>query len=347
MTHLTDLERQNEQQQEVQGTQNQTRHVVRAVAAALAGLPIALIYGVLARWAFSAPDDSGVLSAMTCGFLFLVPVAMGALTIVLAPMRYRRSSKYVFFMPWVSVLITVLAIALLGMEAIICIVMALPILLLLASLGGMIFRVRAKADAPSVASQVSLVGVLLLAPYGVTPLETSLPNPDAIYRVDNQIVIDANVDTVWRNIIEVPMIQPAEQRFSLFHSLGLPKPLEATLSYEGVGGIRRGYFEGGLVFIEEVTAWHEHERVNFTIQRDRQRRVSAMLNEIGGRYFDMIDGTYRIEQRQDGTLILHLSSRHRLSTRFDFYGSIWTRWVMWDLQNDILQIIKVRCEAGV
>ncbi len=343
MTQLTDLEQQNGQQER----QNQARHVARAVAAALAGLPIALIYGVLARWAFSAPDDSGVLSAMTCGFLFLVPVAMGALTIVLAPIHYRRSGKYVFFMPWVSVLMTVLAIALIGIEAIICIVMALPILLLLASLGGMIFRVRAKADAPSVATQVSLVGVLLLAPYGVTPLETSLPNPDTIYRVDNQIVINANVDTVWRNIIEVPMIQPDEQRFSLFHPLGLPKPLEATLSYEGVGGIRRGYFEDGLVFIEEVTAWNEHESLNFTIQRDKQRRVSLMLNEIGGRYFDLIDGTYSIEPQQDGTLILHLSSRHRLSTRFDFYGSLWTRWVMWDLQDNILQIIKVRCEGSM
>ena len=87
---------------------------------------------------------------------------------------------------------------------------------------------------------MSMLGLVMLAPYVVTPLEMQMPTQDAIFHVDNAIVIEADVDTVWANIIEVPLITPAEQHFSLFHPIGLPKPLAATLSHEGVGGSARG-----------------------------------------------------------------------------------------------------------
>ena len=60
--------------------------------------------------------------------------------------------------------------------------------------------------------------------------------------------------------------------------------------------------------------------------------------------FDVIDGAYTIEPLTDGRVLLHLSSHHRLSTRFNVYGGAWTDYVMRDLQNYILRIIKARCE---
>ena len=312
--------------------------------APLTGLPVALIYGVLARLAFSAPDESGALSAMTCGFLFLVPIAMGALTVYFAPPHLQLSGRYAFLMPWVACIVTVLLIAAIGLEEVVCIIMALPLFLLLSSLGGWLMHLRKRKNYVSNLMHGSLLGLLLVAPYLVTPLETRLPVGDTIYHVQNQVEIAADVDTVWRNIIEVPLIQPEEQHFSIFHPLGLPKPLAATLSHEGVGGVRHASFENGLLFIEEITAWRDHDSLSFTIQRDAQRQLPAPLNQIGGRYFNVLDGTYRIEPLADGRVRLHLESTHRLSTRFDFYGGLWTRWVMWDLQDYILQIIKVRCE---
>jgi hypothetical protein len=43
---------------------------------------------------------------------------------------------------------------------------------------------------------------------------------------------------------------------------------------------------------------------------------------------------------------LHLSSRHRLSTRFNFYAGVWTDFIMHDLQQAILSVIRQRAEAG-
>lgn len=54
---------------------------------------------------------------------------------------------------------------------------------------------------------------------------------------------------------------------------------------------------------------------------------------------------YRIEQVSENQVILHLSSRHRLSTRFNFYAGLWTDFIMRDIQGNILRIIKNRSEV--
>jgi hypothetical protein len=46
-------------------------------------------------------------------------------------------------------------------------------------------------------------------------------------------------------------------------------------------------------------------------------------------------------------VLLHLSSKHRLSTRFNAYGGLWTDFIMSDLQSDILRIVQARAEAQV
>ena len=45
---------------------------------------------------------------------------------------------------------------------------------------------------------------------------------------------------------------------------------------------------------------------------------------IGGPFFDMLDGRYEIEPLSESRVILHLSSTHRLTTRFNWYAGLWT-----------------------
>ena len=46
-----------------------------------------------------------------------------------------------------------------------------------------------------------------------------------------------------------------------------------------------------------------------------------------------LEGTYVIEPLGNGQVRLLLSSKHRLTTRFNFYGGLWTDGVMSDLQS--------------
>src|SRR5215207_5103955 len=112
----------------------------KVVLSTLSGLPIALLYALIVRLTFASKDYSILFGTMTCGFLFLVPLAIGALTIRLAPAEHRKSVRYAILMPWVSIIIVAIGSIAFALEAAICILMALPIFLFLSSLGGILFR---------------------------------------------------------------------------------------------------------------------------------------------------------------------------------------------------------------
>jgi hypothetical protein len=136
----------------------------------------------------------------------------------------------------------------------------------------------------------------------------------------------------------------AEQRPSLYHTLGVPRPVRATLDREAVGGIRVGEFEYGLTFHEIITVWETNQTVRFDVEVHTNTRDTDILAQIGGRYFDIFEAGYRIEPLTDGRVRLHLSSTYRLSTHFNLYGALWSDWILHDFQNYVLYTVKTRVE---
>jgi hypothetical protein len=65
---------------------------------------------------------------------------------------------------------------------------------------------------------------------------------------------------------------------------------------------------------------------------------------VGGQYFDVLNGTYKLAKLNDTTYRLHLYSHFKLTTTFNFYASWWVGWIMKDIQKNILQVIKERSE---
>ena len=59
-----------------------------------------------------------------------------------------------------------------------------------------------------------------------------------VREVATSIAIRATPTTVWQQIERVEPIRVEEQRFSWSQKIGFPRPIEATLSGEGVGAVR-------------------------------------------------------------------------------------------------------------
>jgi hypothetical protein len=181
-------------------------------------------------------------------------------------------------------------------------------------------------------------------------LESRLSPPVDHRTVGTEIRIHAPASVVWRNIERVPAIRPEELKPTWTHRIGFPRPIEATLSHEGPGGVRHASFEHGLLFIETVTEWEPEHVLGFSIRADTRNIPKTTLDEhvtIGGRYFDVLHGEYRIEPLPDGGVDLHLSSAERLSTDFNGYAGMWSDAVMASLQQSILEVIRKRCEDEV
>ena len=314
----------------------------------------ALIYGLLARFAFANSNDNtsqnaGVVGTISVAFLMLVPLAIGVLTVYFAPDARRASSIYAIFMPWLSMFIAAVLAGVLAFELAICIAMAIPIMFLMSSAGGIVtWFVLSRVGRP----KTQILGAILLAPYLFAPIESRIPVVDSYHTVAAQIEINAPSSTVWQNIIRVSQIQPREQHFSmLFDVFGAPRPLEARLGNDGFGAMRQGIFQGGLKFNERITAWEPERRLDFAIDAQNELAPNPVVslapwNEIGGNIFAVSQASYVLELLPNGHTLLHLSSTHRLTSRFNDYGSIWTSWGMSEFQNQILQIVKARCEAA-
>ena len=301
--------------------------------------------GCLYRAAFNGNGEWPTLT-MTLGFLILVPLAMGYLAV---DQYLRRASGEVswqdwFFLPLISVWITMAVSVAVKWEGAICLIFAGPIMFVSSTIGGLLARVFSRRRIRSVPGQLSVFTIPLL----VILVESQVAAPIQIRSVETDVLIRAPAAVVWNNIRSVPTISSSELPDNWVTHIGFPRPVAATLSHDGIGGVRLASFTGGLIFTETINQWEPESDLKFSIHANTNSIPPTTLDEhvtIGGAFFDVLNGEYRLEKRPDG-ILLHLSSQERLSTHLNPYAGAWTDAVMRSIQNQILAVIRRRCEKG-
>jgi hypothetical protein len=305
-------------------------------------------YGLFVRLGAQMFPQSNVFVVMSIGFVFLMPLGVGFVSVYIVE---RKEPQPV----WMWAVISCLAI-LLGLvgtvmavwEGYICVVMFAPIGLIVGLIGGLIAGFFLRRRHKRAAGFIPMACVMAL-PLLITPWEQSVLQSRQLRNVENVIEIHASSGVVWQNIERVAPIAESELRDSWSHRIGFPNPIEATLSREGIGGVRHATFERGILFIETIDTWEPQQRLGFSIRAQADAIPRTTLDEhvtIGGQYFDVLHGEYRIEPLANGAVLLHLSSQHRLTTDFNWYAHLWTDAVMSDLQQRILLVVKKRAESA-
>lgn len=307
------------------------------------------LLGIILRLAFDTPplrDYAKSIAIMTLAYLVVVPFFMGYLSVN----HYLKSTSSIsiswagwFFLPWASVLVTMIFAIAVKWEGAVCLIFASPILLVSSTIGGVAARLTwgyLKRKSPGIVSAFALPLLVLL-------VEVHVPSPPQIRTVPTAILIHAPASIVWDNIKSVRAIDSSELPKSWIDRIGFPLPIAATLSHPGIGGVRQASFTGGLVFTETVNRWDPESDLRFSIHANTSAIPPTTLDEhvtIGGAFFDVLDGEYQLERMPNG-ILLHLVSHQRLSTHFNPYAAAWTDAVMRSIQQQILVVIKNRCEA--
>jgi hypothetical protein len=84
---------------------------------------------------------------------------------------------------------------------------------------------------------------------------------------------------VWEEIERVAADLSVRAHAVARDALGFPRPIEATLDREGLGGVRRATFEGGVLFLETITDWQPERSLSFAIDAQtgsiRRRRSTS------------------------------------------------------------------------
>ena len=303
----------------------------------LRGIALGVIYGLFLRFMITMTDENVVLGVMSVAFLVLGPLAIGYLTV-----RSHPSPRwwYRLFAPWLSIIVGTFIVAFTGVEGGACIVMGLPILLPLSTIGGLLgFWPRRRSPVA--------VAAFALIPLVGGGFETRVPEPISLRVVESSIEIKAPPSRVWQEIVQVPAIRPDELPDALYLRMGLPRPISATIDGSGVGAMRRATFTGNLVFHETVTDWAEPRLLSFRIAAQTDSIPETTLDRhvtIGGEYFDVLQGTYVLEPSSQGTR-LRLTSKLRVSTHFNMYSGPWADAIMRSIQETILAVEKKRAES--
>ena len=310
---------------------------------------VGLAYALTARLFFAERDsffmasDSGLLSV---AFLLVMPLALGALTAHCIPSTASGWWRLVWA-PFLVVLTFILAAFLFHLEGLICLIIIGPAFLIMASLGALAYRVisdnlRKRRD------KALVVAAFAVLPFVVGSVEGYFDNPDDFRRVENSVLIHAPAAVVWQHIIRVAPIAAQDLGPSFIDNFGFPRPIEATLTHEGVGGVRHATFERGVEFIETVDEWEPLQRLSFSIAPNTATIPPTTFDEhviVGGRFFDVLRGTYELHPAGAGRTRLVLHSQQRLSTHLNWYAGLWTSFVMSEIQGRILAVLKRRCEA--
>lgn len=310
---------------------------------------IGLTYSLTARilfttqLAFFSSLTSGLLSI---AFLFVMPLALGAITAHFIPTDPSKVWRLVWA-PFLAVLLFLTAALLFHLEGLICVLIISPLFLLMSFVGAYLY-IALEDTHPKRPDKTHVGAVFAILPFVAAPIESHFNNPDDFRRVENTVLIHAQAAVVWQHIIRVAPIPAQALGHSVIDAIGFPRPVEATLTREGVGGVRHATFERGVEFIETVDEWVPLQRLSFGIVPNTATIPPTTFDEhiiVGGRFFDVLRGTYELRPAGFGRTLLVLHSQQRLSTHLNWYAGLWTSFVMSEIQGRILTVLRQRCEA--
>ena len=286
----------------------------------------------------------GVQSLGTYGWGVFValPFCFGFLSVLIYGYHERRPLNSCLIVSLLSVGIVALALFAFAIEGLICIVMALPIALPLAILGGAVGFLAQRHHLMRQAPSIMLL--MFAVPVGVMTSEKMKPSEAHLISVRSTIRIEAPAGHIWKNLIAFPdVVQPPET----FFRLGVSFPIHASLHGERVGAIRECLFSTGT-FVEKINLWEEGKSLGFTVVSGPESMQEFSPYDIHPRhlhgYFVPESAEFRLIPNPDGSTQLEGVSRYRNSMWPAAYWRLWSDAVLHRVHMRVFEHVKVLSE---
>lgn len=212
-------------------------------------------FGVAGAWL-------GAEVFVTYGWTLFValPFCLGLAAALLHGYHRPRSYPSCLLVCWLSILFTSVGLIALAVEGLICIIMAAPIGVVLAAMGGSIgYLIQRRPEGPAEAPAAALL--LLLSVPGLMGAEAARAAEPPLFALRTAIEIDRPPEKVWQRVVaftELP--EPDDWVFRL----GIAYPLRAEIRGQGPGAVRHCVFSTGA-FVEPIEVWDEPRRLKFSV----------------------------------------------------------------------------------
>jgi len=276
----------------------------------LVGLALRLIFSGMAGAAYTP---------MMLSFIFASPLLIAVVTVYIAEMKARRAWSYYFLMPALANILFVAGTLAVLLEGWICAILIVPLFALTGGLAGLAMGAICRATEWPRRTIVSCVALLPLITGG---FEQHLPLPDRERVTEREILVAATAPAVWRELVDVHQIVPAEIDDAWLYRIGVPLPIDGAADTREGEHLRHVSMGKGIHFDQVATEWRENEQVTWRNEYSADSFPAGALDDhvrIGGRYFDVGETQYSL-QDAEGQTRLRIRMRYRVSTRFNWYA---------------------------
>jgi uncharacterized membrane protein YhaH (DUF805 family) len=287
---------------------------------------------------------TAIVGAYGWSLFVALPFCLGLFAVLLHSYHGPRSF-------WTSFNVALLPIALLGavllvvaIEGLICLLMAAPLALGLAALGGSLgYYIQANYWGAK-GGPVMLSAVLLVMP-AVFGMEHAAGLEVPRFVVRTSIDVQAAPEQVWQQVVAFAEIPPPTEM--LFRA-GIAYPIRAEITGRGPGAMRRCIFSTGA-FLEPIEVWDEPRLLKFGVTAS-----PAPLNEMTPYghieprhlhgYFVSEEGQFLLTVLPKGGTRLEGTTRYRNAMWPAAYWHIWSDYIIHRIHLRVLRHIKEAAE---
>jgi hypothetical protein len=258
----------------------------------------------------------------------VVPILMGIISAWFfrkAPLKIKHKLLYALYCTLLALAVS----AIFAKEGIICLAIVSPLIysfiLIGLYLGQLMFRKKNNTVNFSIAGCLAMLIIL------------DLISPHKFERAITDVVqIKAPASVVWKYVAEYEPIQDKPD-FWLF-KIGMPCPVNSTVSAHAKGAGRKCIFSNGYVFDEIMTEYKPDEELTFEITS--QPRDPEIMGHI-----DIEKGQFLLKQNADGSTALTGTSWYRLHVFPSWYYDLWASSITRNVHLRVMQQIKKLSET--
>jgi len=286
-----------------------------------------------------------VLQTYGWGLFVALPFCLGLFSVLFYSYHQPRGFGESMGVALLPIAILGISLLLVAVEGLICILMAAPIAVGLAALGGMLGHTIQATHWMSRHSSSVLSVILLVLPAAFGAERVAHPEP-AKFVVRTAIEVNAPPEDVWREVVAFSEIPPP---MDLLFRSGIAYPIRAEIAGRGPGAIRRCMFSTGP-FIEPIEVWDEPRLLSFGVTSS-----PPPLNELTPYghiepphlhgYFDSEHGQFALTPLPGGRTRLEGTTSYRNAIWPAQYWRIWSDFIIHRIHLRVLEHIKAQAEG--
>ncbi len=269
-----------------------------------------------------------------------LPFCLGFGSVLLHGYHRPRSFASCLAVSWLSVGLTGAALLAFAIEGVICLMMAAPLGLMLASIGGAIgYLVQARhwhaREAPA------MTMLLLLAVPALMGVESAGRRQPPLFAVRSAVEIQASPEQVWRHLVSFTELPPPD--YWLFR-VGAAYPMRAVIRGQGAGALRHCVFSTGA-FVEPIQVWDAPRLLKFSvIAQPPPMREWTPYSDVHpahlDHYFQATGGQFLLTRLPDGRTRLEGTTWYRNKMWPAAYWRLWSDWIVHRIHLRVLQHIR-------